>query len=251
MNDPTSRILPPGVLPRRPPSATHWSLVRAGGDAVSPGHQEALEQLARQYWFPLFDYARRQGCPEEDARDLTQSFLSGFLSGGRVGKADPRRGRFRTFLLTCFRNPLRNQWNRSLAARRGGDQEFVPLDANPAGEPPTAEPVTHASPDRHFDRAWAVTTLDRALAAVRREYVAAGKAQWHDELRSILWEEPGEETYRQLGTRLSRTEAAVKMAVARLRHRCRRALMEEIGRTVSNPADLEEEYRHLVESLRG
>lgn len=248
----TDVILPPvGNPDSQPGAATRWSLIRAAGDETSPGHADALQRVALQYWFPLYTYARRRGVLPEDARDLTQSFLGAFLGRNTIGSADPARGRFRTFLLTCFRNFLANQRERDGAARRGGGLEIVSLDATSAEGRYQLEPAHGIAPDQAFDRQWALETLDRALAAMREEYAAAGKRELHDGLRSLLWENAGAERYQDLAARLGMTEAAVKMAVVRLRRRCRMALLEEIACTVRRREDVEDEYRHLLDVLRG
>lgn len=231
-------------------SATHWSLVRAAGDANSSRHEHAWDELARRHWYPLYAMARRLGKSPEDAADVTQGFLGAFLERNTVAMADPGRGRFRSFLLTCFKNYLANDRERARAQRRGGGCAPLSIDANSAEMRFAVEPATGESPDRTFDRQWALGTLERALVNVRAEYAAARKADLHDALRTMLWEESGEVTYGELATRLGMSEAAIKMAVLRLRQRCRQALMTEIARTVVHRDDLEGEYRHLIAALR-
>lgn len=231
-------------------SGTHWSLIRAAGDAGSPGHRQAFEQLALRYWYPLYAFARRQGASPEDAGDLTQGFLSRFLQQDVLGHADPARGRFRTFILTCFKNHIVNERNRARALRRGGGSSVVALDAVSAESRYRLEPRDDWSPDQVFDRQWALATLERALVAVRAEYSAAGREVLHDALRSVLWDEVTTETYAQLGARLGMTEAAVKMAVVRLRRRCRLALADQVARTVRRTEDVAYELEHLIAVLR-
>jgi RNA polymerase sigma factor (sigma-70 family) len=232
------------------PSGTHWSLVRAAGDPVSARHGEALEHVGRRYWQALYAFARRQGRSPEDASDLTQGFLERFLKPNGIASADPARGRFRTFLLASFKNYLANVRDRQRAIRRGGDREMLSLDVDSAESRYAFEAPDSATPDRVFERQWALALLERALLAVRREYGAAGKTALHDELRGLLWEEAGRESYGELGARIGMTEPAVKMAVVRLRRRCRQALLEEIARTVRDPEEVEDEYRHVVAVLR-
>lgn len=241
---------PPGTLPRTNPSATHWSLIRAACDAGSPRHDEALSDLVQRYWRPLYAFARRRGSSPDDAQDLTQGFLGGFLEKNTVLNADPARGRFRTFLLTCFRNYLTNEHARARTARRGGNVDFVSLDAASAESRYLLEPADSDTPDQAYDRQWALGTLERAFATVRDEYVAAGKSVLHDRLRSLLWEDAVETTYKELGACLKLSEAAVKMAVVRLRQRSRLALFDEVARTVPRKEDVEDEYRHLMAVLR-
>lgn len=230
--------------------ATHWSVVIAAGQLQSPKALEALETLCRDYWFPLYAYARKQGQAPRDAEDLTQAFFAEFLEKNFVSRADPNRGRFRTFLLVSFKHFILNEWNRGRALRRGGGKTIVSWDAQSAESCYEFQQVDLNSPDKIFDRNWALTALERALSRVHADYIAAGNAVVYDQLRSILWEDPKAETYADLGARLGMTEAAVKMAVMRLRRRCRESLRHEVAQTVAESGDVEEEWRHLLASLR-
>lgn len=204
----------------------------------------------QRYWNPLYAFARRRGSSPDDARDLAQGFLGAFLERNAVLNADPARGRFRTFLLTCFKNYLMNEQARARTVRRGGNLDFVSLDAVSAEGRYLLEPADTVTPDQAYDRQWALGTLERAFAAVRDEYGAAGKSVLYDRLRLLLWEDAVETTYKELGAHLKLSEAAVKMAAVRLRRRCRLALFDEIARTVLRKEDVEEEYRHLMAVLR-
>lgn len=235
--------------PARQTSATHWSWVSAAGNANSPAHESALAELSRRYWQPVYAFARRLGNSHDDASDLTQGFWTSLLTRNTFSRADPDRGRFRSFLLTCFKNYLHREHERRTAQRRGGNTEPVALDRIPSEDRSNWAPSTDPSPDEVFDRQWALATLGQALDAVRAEYSLAGKAELHDQLRALLWEDSSE-TYLKLSARFNMTEAAVKMAVLRLRKRCRQALLELIRQTVHDRADIEDEYHHLVQALR-
>ncbi|MGE3310357.1 MAG: RNA polymerase sigma factor [Limisphaerales bacterium] len=243
----TTDLRPQAPLPRT--SATHWSWVGAAGNAASPGHETALAELGRRYWHPIFLFARRLGHSHEDASDLTQSFWASLLTRNTFSRADPHRGRFRTFLLTCFKNHLHHEHERRMAQRRGGGREMTAFDSDPREEPAVSGFSSSASPDEMFDRQWALTTLNQALEAVRLEYAVVGKAGLHDQLRAHLWDDPGE-TYADLAARLGMTEASVKMAVLRLRKRCRQALVEHIRQTLCDPTHVDDELQHLLGALR-
>ena len=231
-------------------ATTHWSVVLTAAHSASPNAVKALEQLCRTYWYPLYAYARRQGRNHEDAQDLTQAFFADFLEKKYVTRADRDRGRFRTFFLTSFKNFLNNEWDRARTARRGGGQKILSLDTQSAESRYAIEPVETKAPDTAFEKSWAVTTLEQALARLREEYSAAGKGAFYENLKLLLWEEKGAETYAGLGARLGMTEAAVKMAVMRLRQRCREALRTEVAHTVANPSEVDEELRYLLSVLR-
>jgi RNA polymerase sigma factor (sigma-70 family) len=232
-------------------ATTHWSVVLTARDSESPHAAEAMEKLCRTYWYPLYAYARRQGRQHEDAQDLTQAFFADFLEKKYVARADRDRGRFRNFFLTSFKNFLSNEWDRARTARRGGGQKLLSWDAQSAENRYAIEPVEAQAPDKAFEKSWAVATLEQALARLREEYSAAGKGAVYENLKLHLWEEKGAETYAGLGARLGMTEAAIKMAVMRLRQRCREALRTEVAHTVENPSEVNEELRYLLSVLRG
>src|SRR5512147_2735928 len=108
---------------------THWSAVLRAGDQDSRAATDALEELCRVYWYPLYAFARRRGCIPADAEDLTQSFFARLLQRDFVARADPAKGRFRTFLLTLFKRFLANEWKRQHTAKRGGLQPVLSIDS--------------------------------------------------------------------------------------------------------------------------
>src|SRR5947199_3676142 len=156
-------------------STTHWSVVLAAGAPDSPQAVEALEKLCRTYWYPLYVYVRRQGNSPEDAQDLTQDFFSRLLEKNYLAKADPERGRFRTFLLGSLKNFLVNEWKRAGRLKRGGGLEFLSIDANVAEDCYAAEPASDSNPDAAYEQRWAVTLIEQVLAALRQEFNAADK----------------------------------------------------------------------------
>lgn len=231
-------------------TTTHWSVVLTAGDVESPHRSEALEKLCRTYWYPLYAYARQSGNNAEDAQDLTQSFFAHFLEKDRVTRADPARGRFRSFLLVLFKNFLTNEWHRARREKRGGGQQVFSLDAQAAEGRYALEPVAALTPDKAFEKAWAVSTLEQALARLRQEYAAAGKAALYEKLNPFLLGDKPEATCAELAHQLDMTEAAVRMAVSRLRQRCRAALQREVAHTVETQEAVDEELRHLMAALR-
>ncbi len=220
------------------------------GEARTPDGRAALEELCRTYWHPLYWFARRRGLTPSDAEDLTQGFLADLLARGAVAQADAARGRFRSFLLASFENFHSHQRARTATVKRGGGCEFVSLQALQEAESRfQEEPVSTDSPEKIFDRTWAMRLIDQAVAAVRHEYAAVGKEPLFAALKDVLWGGRDAGNYAEIALRLGSTETAVKMAAYRLRRRFGEALRTEVAKTVVDPADLEDEMRHLLAAV--
>ncbi len=232
-------------MPRAVFATTHWSVVLSAQDKDSPRSAEALEALCRVYWYPLYAYARRAGHSPADAEDLTQGFFARLLEKDYLKSAAREKGRFRTFLLTALKRFLANEWDRQHAQKRGGFAPVVSIDQEMAESRFTAEPAHQLQPDVLFDRHWAITLLERTMARLQEEYGATGRASLFDHLRGCLVRDESSLPYAEIAARLNLTEAAVKMAVHRLRLRYREILQAEIAQTVSAPEEIEEEIRHL------
>jgi RNA polymerase sigma factor (sigma-70 family) len=230
-------------------TATHWTVVHNAGAEDTQLRLEALETLCRTYWYPLYCFARRMGSSPEDAQDLTQSFFIVFLEKHYVVRADPERGRFRTFLLTSFRNFMINEWKRAQTIRRGRGWKAISFDAQSAEERYIWDRVDPESPDKTYDKAWAVSTLRQAMNRVRDEYAAAGKAELFEALKPRLWGDALDVSGAEMAARLCLSEAALKMATVRLRRRFRDALRQEVGKTVADPTALDDEVRYLISVL--
>ncbi len=228
---------------------THWSLVLSARAGDSPQSAAALETLCRTYWFPLYAYVRRQGRAAHDAQDLTQGFFARLLQKDYLQAAAREKGKFRTFLLVAFKRFLANEWDREHAQKRGGFTPVVSIDQELAESRFAAEPAHSIQPDVLFDRQWAMTLLDQTMRQLQAEYVASGRAKLFEYLQSCLAREESALPYAEIATRLNLTEAAVKMAVHRLRARYREILRAEIAHTVSGPEEVEEEIRHLFSSF--
>jgi RNA polymerase sigma factor (sigma-70 family) len=210
---------------------------------------QALEALCRTYWYPLYSYARRVGQSPADAEDLTQGFFARLLEKDYLRSVAPEKGRFRAFLLTALKRYMANDWDRQHAAKRGGFAPVIPMDQTVAETRFASEPAHNAPPDVLFDRQWALTLLERTMARLEEEYAATGRAPLFEHLRNSLTKEDSALPYAQVGAQLNLTEAAVKMAVHRLRARYREILLREIGDTVSSPEQLEEEVRQLFSAF--
>lgn len=228
---------------------THWSVVLAAGRSDSTRARAALEQLCRNYWHPLYAYVRGTGYSREEAEDLTQEFFARLLAHNSVARADPARGRFRSFLLASLKHFLANEWEKARALKRGGGAQLLPLDFDTA-ETRCAQPIASGdTPDRAYDRQWALSLLDAVLGRLRHEYRDAGREHMYLGLKDTLGGGRSEIPYRELGVRLDISEGAVKVAAHRLRQRYRELLREEIANTVTGPEEVEEELKHLFAAL--
>jgi DNA-directed RNA polymerase specialized sigma24 family protein len=228
---------------------THWSVVLSAREGVSPHSAAALESLCRTYWYPLYAYLRRQGRPPHDAQDLTQGFFARLLQKDYLQAAAQEKGKFRTFLLVALKRFLANEWDREHALKRVGFAQVVSIDQEVAESRFAAEPSHNLQPDLLYDRQWAITLLERTMTQLQEEYVSSGRAKLFEYLQSCLGREESALPYAEIAGRLKLTEAAVKMAVHRLRARYREILRAEIAHTVSGPEEVEEEIRHLFASF--
>jgi RNA polymerase sigma-70 factor (ECF subfamily) len=238
---------PPGP---REFATTHWSLVVAAkpDEASRSRARKALEELCRAYWYPLYAFVRNRGYSSDDAQDLTQSFFARFIETGGFATADPERGRFRSYLLGAMKHFLANEWHRAQAQKRGGGVRFLELDALEPEARYALEPAQSADPDAGFDRQWAHQSIARAMEELRAELEAGGKGELFEALKgSLIGQEPARS---ETAARLGMTQGAVKVAVHRLRKRYRELLRAGIAETVSDPSDIDDEMRHLVEALR-
>lgn len=231
-------------------ATTRWSVVLAAQDRASPEAASALETLCRTYWYPLYAFVRRQGRTPEDAQDLTQAFFAKLLEKDYLRAAAREKGRFRTFLLVALKRFLANEWDRSRRLKRGGGLTPVPFDTAIAERRYGAEPPTPtSSADRIFERQWAMTLLETALARLRAEYVGHGKGDEFDSLKECLTAARGEIAYDRLAAGLGLTEGATRVAVHRLRKRFRELFRATVADTVSVPAEVDDELRHVASIL--
>jgi len=228
---------------------THWSVVLSAQDKDSPGSVEALESLCRTYWYPLYAFVRRQGRSPHDAQDLTQGFFARVLEKDYLKSAACEKGKFRTFLLMALKRFLADEWDRQHAQKRGGFSPVVSIDQELAESRFAAELAHRLQPDVLFDRQWAMTLIERVMARLQEEYLASGRAKLFEFLRNCLAKDETALPYAEIAAQLNLTEAAVKMAIHRLRARYREILHAEIADTVSAPEDVEGEIRYLFSTF--
>ena len=240
--------------PRQPPRngifvTTRWTRVLASrGD--SPEARQALGDLCAAYYTPVFICIRRAAPDEDTARDLTQEFFARILSGRGLQHADPRRGRFRYFLLGAVRHFLADVRDHQGRLKRGGGQAHIPLDAGTDTSPGLEVPDGNLpDPDLEFDRKWALTLLERALNRLQREQTEAGKSAAFEALKPWLAGDQHSVSPVDTAQQLGLSEGAFKVALHRLRKRFREFVREEIGNTVDDPGQAREELRYLLEVL--
>lgn len=230
-------------------ATTRWTVIVTARGRHTPAAERALQELCSAYWYPLYAYVRRQGHGREDAEDLTQAFFARMLAGRDLDRLDSEKGRFRAFLLAAMKHFLANEWDKVRAQKRGGGAVHLPLDWHEADARYGITSADESSPDRIYDRAWAVTLLERVIGKLRRECEAEGRVETFDVLRDFLMLQKEAIPYAQAGEQLGLTPGAVRVAVHRLRKRYRELLREEISQTVSDTGQIEEEMRALFQAF--
>jgi RNA polymerase sigma-70 factor (ECF subfamily) len=230
-------------------ATTRWTVVMAAGRNSSPAAREAMEALCKTYWYPLYAFVRRAGHSAHDAQDLTQSFFERFLEKNFLGDIHRDRGKFRSFLLAALKHFLANEWDRAHAQKRGGKVAFISIDEQTAEERYRLEPADHLTAEKIYARRWACTLLDNVLELLKEEFKKAGKAAEFARMKVFLSGERASLPYAEMAPKLGMSEAALKVAVHRVRKRYRELLRAEIAQTLENPADVDSEIRELYAAL--
>jgi len=229
-------------------ATTHWSLVlEAQGE--SPAAQDALEELCRTYWRPVYTFLRRQGVGPEEAEDITQGFFAQLLERRKFSALRKEKGRLRSFLLGSLKYFLADERRRAMAIKRGKGQRLIPLERLRVDERIEMEPSDPVTAEMIYERRWALTVLEHVLSRLKDEYQTAGNAALFDLLKQLLPDEPGSPSQADIAARLGMTENAIRQAFYRFRQRYQSLLREEIAHTVATPGDIEDELRHLIAVL--
>ena len=236
-------------------NTTHWSVVLSCADSgiESAAARDALSELCRTYWRPIFAYICRRGYPTQDAEDLTQDFFTNLLKGPLLQRADPERGHFRSLLLKALQDFLGHATEKLNAHKRGGRVKFVSWDDWMAEAPSqltiSAQALNSWSPDRLYDLRWAATVVEQALHRLREECQSKKRLRLFETLSLYLATERADVSYHNLATTLGIAESAVKKQLHNLRRRYRWLLCNEVAQTVEKPSDVEGEIRHLCATL--
>ncbi|MBV9769954.1 MAG: sigma-70 family RNA polymerase sigma factor [Bryobacterales bacterium] len=226
---------------------TRWTLVLAAGDPERKEARSALVSLCENYWYPLYAYLRRRGYPADHAQDLTQEFFVRVLEGRYLDRANPEKGRFRSFLLTSLNFFVADEQDRQRALKRGGGAA-VALEFS-SGEERYQRDLSHdETPERIFERRWALSVLDRVLEKLRNEFVHHGRREHFEQLKVFLLGQ-SDAPYAALACQMNTSEGALKVAIHRLRKRYRELFRQEIADTVADPAEVESELRYLAAVL--
>jgi RNA polymerase sigma factor (sigma-70 family) len=222
--------------------------VLAAAEHPRPDAAAALSTLCERYWYPLYAFVRRTGHGADEARDLTQAFFATVIEKGFLRAARPERGRFRTFLLACLKHFLANEWDRAMTQKRGSGCRVLSLD-DLCEERYQREPADFETPERLFERQWALTVLARALAALDRDVAGEPSSRLLARVRPLLAGDGPGEPYSQIAEDLGMSEGAVKTGVHRLRSRLRKLLREEIAQTLADGVDVDSEIRFLLAAV--
>lgn len=228
---------------------THWSRVVHSADRSSPEARAAIEALSSAYWYPLYAFIRRRGHDADDAADLVQDLFAHLLECDAFARADPRRGRFRTFLLAVCRNFLNDHDEERQAQKRGGGLTIVSVDRLGAEGRYRFEPADALTPERLFERAWALALLERVLGQLRTEYEQAEKGALFDRLEPTPVGGLDAAPLAVIATELATTEGAIQAAAHRLRRRYRELIRTEISATVDDSSQIDDEIRDLFAAL--
>jgi RNA polymerase sigma-70 factor (ECF subfamily) len=226
---------------------TRWTLVVAAGDPQRKEARSALVFLCEHYWYPLYAYLRRSGYPTDQAQDLTQEFFLRVLEGRYLDRADPEKGRFRSFILTSLKFFAADERDRRHARKRGGGV-LAPLELSSGEERYQREPAHDETPERIFERRWALSMLDRVVERLRNEFVHHGRPEHFEQLKMFLLAQ-ADTPYAALAREMNTSEGALKVAIHRLRKRYRELFRQEIADTVADPVEVESELRYLAAVL--
>lgn len=251
MSDSSTNVSDSTSRPAGPFETTLWTVVLQAGSAETTQSRAALEHLCRAYWHPLYCYARRRGHSAPDAQDLVQGFFAELIASNPFQKLSPDKGRFRAFLLAAMNYFLSGDYDRRSAAKRGGCIAPLSLDEPIAEERYLQAPASILSPEKEFDRRWAMAVLERALNALASDQAALGKQMFFKKLQPFLTDATGRSDYSHVAAELRMAPNSVAVAVHRLRQRYQELVRAEVAETVGVSGDVDAEMRELLEAIRG
>ena len=229
---------------------THWSVILAAGDVAAPENEAALARFCQAYWYPLYVFARGSGHPREEAQDLAQEFFARLLDKNLLAGVTRDGGKFRSYLLTVFKNFVANEWNRQCAQKRGGGKPVISID-DTAEVRYLHELADHTTPESLYDRQWALTVQDQVHARLQEEYRASGKQEVFAALQGCLPGAHRDLSHADAAKTLGLTDEAVRVAIHRLRRRYGELLRQEIATAGTKREDIDEEIRYLMSVLLG
>jgi RNA polymerase sigma-70 factor (ECF subfamily) len=226
-------------------ATTHWTVVLAAGRRSTPQADAALEELCKTYWFPLYAYVRRRGHAKTAAEDLVQEFFARLLEKNFLANLDGEKGKFRAFLLAALKHFLANEWDKAQAQKRGGGAAHLSLDWQTADTKFQVAATNEPSPDRAYDREWALALLAKVIERLQAECAAEGKGKLFEQLKTFLMAGGGDSAQAEVAKALGMEEGAVRVAVHRLRKRYRALLRDEIAHTLADESQVAAEMQAL------
>lgn len=239
----------PATAGRRRFETTHWTVVLAAGAGDDREARDALATLCQSYWHPVYAYLRARGYPRQEAEDLTQGFFTRLIEKDALRHARRERGRFRSFLLASLKNFVANEWHRERARKRGGEAGPVRLETDELERRLFLDPTSRTTPEDLYLEHWALTLLDRTMAALGRDMRERGKEEEFEVLKELLTPQTPGPRYKDVSERLGTTEGAVKVRVHRLRRRFGELLRREVAEVVPSPDQVEDELGALLEAV--
>jgi RNA polymerase sigma-70 factor (ECF subfamily) len=236
-------------MPSRLFPTTHWSLIRSSASGNGAQADAALAELCRTYWFPIYSFIRVRSQSADEAQDLAQEFFVHLLTRRHFASAQPEGGRFRSFLAASLKNFLSDQTERRSAQKRGGGVVMLPIDLTGAEERFRHEPLHGETPERIFDRQWALALVNQTYDQLREALNREGRGTLFQHLQAFLPGGSDPAASANLPRELGMTESAIKVAIHRLRRRYRDLLRANVSHTLSDSADVDNEIRFLLTSL--
>jgi DNA-directed RNA polymerase specialized sigma24 family protein len=230
-------------------TTTHWSVVLRAQSGHSAAAAEALNELCRTYWYPLYAFVRRQGYSVEDAEDLLQSFFARLVEKNYLKDVEESKGRFRSFLLAAFKHFLSKERDKTKAQKRGGQARFVPLQSELAESRYLDGLTSGLTPEKLYAQHWACALLESVMRRMGEHFAEAGKSEYFEAVKGFLVGQHRPQSYAELATRFDLSEAALRMKVQRMRYRYQQVLREEVAHTVASADEVEEEIRYLFRVL--
>jgi RNA polymerase sigma-70 factor (ECF subfamily) len=228
---------------------TEWSAVLGAASTQPDRAAAALEKLCGRYWYPIYAFIRQNGNDVHKAEDLTQGFFAFVLEHHAFERAEPSKGRFRSFVLASLNNYILNEYDRTQTLKRGGGQRIISFDEALGEELYLHEAVDHDMSQKLFERRWAAMLVRRVLDRLREEFEQRGNTALFLGLQPLLTCEPETGTHESLARQLGMEIGAVKVALHRARRRFGELLRREVAHTVSRPEEVEEELRHLLAAI--
>lgn len=239
-----------GKTGHRPFPTTQWSLIERVGAEDPVEREKALTEICTHYWPPVYAFIRSQGNSPHDAEDFTQAFFEELLDRNDFAKADASRGRLRNYLLAAAKNQLNSAHRNGKRLKRGGGVPLLSIDAQDAeGRCLIPEPVDDSSPEKVFDRQWAITLLEHVVDALAARYEAKGQARLFEALRPFITTNESTTPKSQLARDLGLSDQALRVAIHRLRQRYGELLRETVRATLGREESVEDEIRHLLASF--